>query len=1024
MKCIKCGAENNQEARFCKACGEVLPSRAMTLIPDFSDKILPDRYIIQERFKVLKKLGKGGMGEVLLAEDVKLKRKVAIKSILLKDKIGLTDTTSKLRFLREAQTASQLDHPNICTIYEIYEESDRDYIVMQYIDGVTLDQIIGVKKLSVDKILDISIQVCDGIREAHSHDIIHRDVKPGNIMVDKKGIVRILDFGLAKFSDDSLVKDGDRVDSNLTEKGFVMGTIAYISPEQARGKSLDRQTDIFSFGIVLYEMIEGKNPFREDEQIETLYNVLKKDIEFTRDIPEELQQIAGRALERDKAKRYPDFSLLKQDLEAFRTLYQQGKKEKIEAVGTKTEIIKYEEQAKLLEEVQKTSDKEDLGDLVYRIKRFKASTERVPAATGKGKPKLQWMLLALAAVLVVVTAAFLLFKPPPPPVETFYIYLHPFEINTIDKIDKFLPEMLDYLLYESLNQFDEFKTINKDTALYIAGKGDQDIDLELLKNKFNLAYELTGKLEKSGKGYSIKAFLKSTGEDENTRSIPAPGLIRDKLLETQVDMIVDSVYNYLSPGRAKKAEIKEVKEIFGNDWEKFSNFYAGFLFHKRLEYIKAEKYFLMSRDLLIARYYLADVYHFNGERNKALKLIKNEIIPEINKLTPWLRLKTKALEARLKFQFHQEIKNRDQLITAYPFSKEVFYEMGEAYFHHAAPGKAVVYYKKALELDKNYSNALNHLGYCYAYIGDHRNAITSLAEYQRLDNTPNSYDSLGDGYFYAGKLKFAEDMKRNAIGQSEEEIPWWSYQTLADIYILKSEYDKAHESLTRYRKLQKSQKAEATVLAKQAFIKYKDQNYNNALELINQSLDRYDSDSINEDSAEAHWLRGLVLLALDKVKESKDDLKWLKKFENKYRLDWNNFKAAYKYFIHLEALILEKENRLPEAESHFKTLIDMKDKLSYWSTYYHYQFFHTQYAQFLTRNQRYREALSEVNKCLEFNDVKGDYIPALWQKAEILEKQNNPEEARPIYEKIAELYGESRENNFFRHLLKTKLNPD
>jgi serine/threonine protein kinase len=1019
MKCTKCGDENNEEARFCKACGEALPSREMTLVSNVSDTILPGGYIIQKRFRVIKKLGKGGMGEVLLAEDVKLKRKVAIKSILLKDNIGLTDTTSKLRFLREAQTASQLDHPNICTIYEIYEEGDSDYIVMQYIDGVTLDQIIGMQKLSIAKILDISIQVCDGIMEAHSHDIIHRDIKPGNIMVDKKGIVRILDFGLAKFSDDSYVKDDDRVNSNLTEKGFVMGTVAYISPEQARGKSLDRQTDVFSFGVVLYEMIEGKNPFKEDEQIETLYNVLNKDIEFTREIPKELQQIASKVLERDKEKRYPDFSQLKKDLEEFRTLYQQTKEEKPQPVVAETEIIQYEEQAKLLEEVQKTSDKEDLGDLVYRIKKFKASTERVLPTTRKGKPKYQWILLGLAAVLVVVTAAFILLKTPspPPPTEKFYIYLHPFKNDTQDK---FLPEMLDYLLNESLNQFNEFKTINRDTALYIAGKVNNDVDLELVKTKFNIRYELTGNVKESGKGYTINALLKSGEEGKETWNIPAPGLRRDELLETQVDIIVDSVYKHLSDEKEKNLVSKEVKEIFGKEWQKFSEFYAGVRFHKRLQLNNAEDYFKKSRDLLISKYYLADLYYFKGDRNKALDLINYEIIPHINKLTPWLQLKVKALEARLKFQFDEEKKNLDQLIEAFPFSKEVFFDLGEAYFHHADPEKAIEYYKKALELDKNYSNALNHLGYCYAYIGDHRNAITSLAEYQRLDNTANSYDSLGDGYFYSGQLKFAEGMKQNAVGQSEDVIAW-PYQTLADIYILKSEYDKANESLAQYQKLQNSAKADAYALAKQAFIKYKDQEYDNAWQLINQSLETYDSDSINEDSAEAHWFRGLILLALDKVEESRNELKWLKKFKNKYHLNWSNFKAAYKYFIHLEALILEKENQLQEAENRLKTLIDRKNKLSYWITYYHYQFFHTEYAKFLTRNQRYPEALSEVNKCLEFNDIKGDYIPALWLKAEILEKQNKIEEAKPVYEKIAELYGESQEENYHRNELKKKL---
>jgi serine/threonine protein kinase/Tfp pilus assembly protein PilF len=1015
ITCTTCGVENIETARFCKACGAVLHSSEITLV---LNENLPGRSIIKDRFKIIKILGKGGMGEVLLAEDVKLKRKVAIKSILLKDNLAISDTTSKLRFLREAQTASQLDHSNICTLYEIYEESDRDYIMMQYIDGVSLDQIIGVQKLSIDKILDIGIQVCEGMIEAHSHDIIHRDIKPGNLMIDKKGVVRILDFGLAKFSGESFVKDDDRVDSNLTEKGFVMGTVAYISPEQARGKSLDKRTDIFSFGIVLYEMIEGKNPFKRDEQIETLYNVLNKEIEFTREIPEELKRIVRKTLEKDKENRYPDFSRVKKDLETFQGIYKEGKAKKTPQVGAETEILQYEEQVKLLEEVQKTSDKEDLGDMVYRIKKFKAATERVPATTRGRRLKLRWIIPALLVVLAAAAAAYFLLKKdtvsPPVPTEKFYIYLHPFEIDTREKN---IPEMLDYLLTESLNQFPEFKTINKDKALYIAGKENQDVDLELLKSKFNVKYELTGSMSKVDKGYTIDSFLKSLEKDAKPQRISAPGFRREGLLETQVDMIVYGVYNRLFSKEAGKLEIKKVKGIFGNDWERFTNFYNGVLFFKKLENTKAESFLLESGDLPIATYYLSHINYFTGKRQKALELI-NRIIPNIDKLTPAMQLQVRAMEARLNFKFLDEVRYLEQLKNEFPFDKDAVFELGEAYFHHANPEKAMEYYKRALELDENYSKALNHLGYCYAYTGDHRNAYKALEDYRNLDQTANSFDSLGDGYFYEGKLDYAKDMKQNAVKQSDEIISY-PYQTLADIYILKAEYKKADKALEDYKRVEKgTPQANAYVLAKQAFIAYLNRQYEDALKLIDRSLAAYDSDDINEDTSDVHWLKGIILLKQDKVKESKTELQWLEKFKTRYHLDWDNFKAAYKYFIHLDALILEKENQWQKAENRFKTLIDMKNKLSYWITYYHYQFFHTEYAEFLARNRRYNEALTELARCLEFNN---DYIPALWVKAEILEKQNKPAEARPIYEKINELYGESREQNYLKDLLKTKL---
>ncbi len=1016
MECSVCGAENVKNSKFCKACGASLGggSKEIALV---TEQLNPDQYVIKDRFKILKKLGKGGMGEVLLAEDVKLGRKVAIKSIL---RTNLSDTTTKIRFLREAQTASQLDHTNICTIYEIYEEDERDYIVMQYIDGVTLDQIVGVKKLSVDKIVDISIQVCNGMIEAHNKEIIHRDIKPGNIMIDNKGVVTILDFGLAKFTSDSAVKKDGMVDSDLTQKGFVMGTVAYISPEQAKGKPLDKRTDIFSFGVVLYEMIEGENPFRVEEQIETLYNVLNKKVEFTRDIPEELKEIVRKALEKDREDRCPDFASLKEELEAFQEFYARLKARNAES--RVTEVINLTEQAQILEEAQKTSDKENLGEMVDRIKKMKASTERVEP-TQRRKLKFLWALPIL--VLFVIAAYFLVIKskdtgPLIKPGETFYIYLHPFENKTGEES---LPEMLDYLLLESLNQFDEFKTIDKEMALSLVEKESEPVDYQLLKSKYNIniEFELTGKISKDKNFYTIDAILTPVDQEKSSKSYPlaSTGKAMDSLLSNQVDMLTRQAYDHLFASEKKDLQMKKVFRIFGSKWEDFSNFYAGFLFHKRLEPVKAENYLQKSRDLLISKYYLADLYYFRGRRKEASVII-NEMLPDIGKLPPILQLKVKAINARLIFDYNKEIEYWTQLKDRVPYSKEVFYLLGEGHFHHANPRQAIEAYEEALRLDPRYSQALNHMGYCYSYLGDHKKAIQFFLDYRKFDNTVNAFDSLGDGYFFSGDLVNAIAMKEYAVEPDENGNRLsYSYQTLADIYILRDQYEKADQELDNYLQWETADRNKAGVLATRAFINYKNRQYPRALELIAQSLQTHDSNDILDNTAEAHWLKGLILLALDNAVESKKELQWLIDFKEKYHLDKDNFHEAFKYLIHLEALILEKENQLEESDQNFNMLInDMKHKLSYWTTYFNYQFFHTEYVNFLTRNQRDGEVLEELNRCLEFSDK---YIPALWLKAQILEKSNELEEAKSVYEKITELYGESDEANYHRNLLKEKI---
>lgn len=1049
MNCINCGAENAVDARFCKTCGERLgpPSKEIVLVSDPQEVPSPNpppepegTYIINKRFRVLGQLGKGGMGEVLLAEDVKLKRNVAIKSILLKG--SMEDTTSKLRFLREAQTASRLDHVNICTIYEVYEESNRDYIVMQYIDGITLDQITGAKKLGVEKITDIAIQVCLGMEEAHVSDIIHRDVKPGNIMVDKKGVVKILDFGLAKFSGDSFVRGDDSIDSNLTEKGYVLGTVAYISPEQARGKELDNRSDIFSFGVVLYEMIEGRNPFKEDEQIETLYNVLNKDIEFERDIPEELQRIVRKALEKDRDRRYQDFGSFRRDLQAFQTAYmrqkEQAKTQMIEQPhGPQTEIIDLDEQSKILKEVEKTTDKEDLGELVYRIKKSKASTERV-MATQKSRRILRPLPMTIAAAALVIAAivAYLLLSPtgakePVADINT-YIYLESFENKTGDNM---LPEMIEHLLMQSLNQFQEFRTIDKETveSLPVPDSGEKTTRIDRFAKHFKIvvAYRLSGKISYSKENdfYTIDARLKPYTGGTEGQLITATGKGRDSLLKNQVDLLTRGVYRNLYPQKAKvlKENFIPIGWMYGNRWDAFSNFFKGLQFLKGDEKNQAETYFLKSESLPISRYHLCHVYYFDGRRKQALKLIK-KLLSREGRLTTYFKLRARAMAARLNFQFDTEVENWARLKDAFPFSKEAAFELGEAYFHHANPEEARRHYEDALKLDSHYSDALNHLGYCFAYMGQAGTAIEKLNQYRNLDVTANSFDSLGDGYYYNGDLDNAESMKLQAVAPSRDGSSIaYPYQTLTDIYILKAQYIPAVECINRYLALRHDQKdaevsrkAEAYALSKNAFIDYLEERYEPAMDKLNKSLETRNSDYIKDSSAETHWLRGLVLLKLDKLEEAKKNLAWLANFKDKYKLDRENFDAALKYFLHLEALVLEKESQLDRAEENFKQLLDMKTRLSYWITYYHYQFFHTQYARFLARNHRYEDALTQIDICLEFNE--NYYIPAMWVKAGILEKLERPEEAKEVYRKISDLYSESDEQNRLRDLLKTKLN--
>ena len=275
-------------------------------------------------YQIVGKLGGGGMGVVYEAEDTRLARHVALKFIPAE---MLHDRKSLDRFLREARAASQLNHPGICTIHDIDDNEGHPFIVMEKLDGVSLKERMREKPMEVDEILDIGIQVADALAASHAKGIIHRDIKPANIFVGQNGQTKILDFGLAKSAQDSATSDAAMEDS-LTAMGVIPGTAVYMSPEQARGEELDARSDVFSLGVVLYEMATGKKPFATGNVITTLDAVLNQKpvspLHLNPKLPQDLEGILGRAMEKDRGHRYPNALALKGDLQSLRKETESG----------------------------------------------------------------------------------------------------------------------------------------------------------------------------------------------------------------------------------------------------------------------------------------------------------------------------------------------------------------------------------------------------------------------------------------------------------------------------------------------------------------------------------------------------------------------------------------------------------------------------------------------------------------------------------------------------------------------------
>jgi eukaryotic-like serine/threonine-protein kinase len=313
MECPNCHAENAADSRYCSHCatplnpGETSPaSFTKTLTTPLP--IVSEGALIAGKYRVVEEIGRGGMGIVYKAEDIRLQRPVALKFL----PPALAQSAElKERFLIEARAAAALSHPNICVIHEVGESEERPYIAMEYVEGETLRDRITKKSLTAEDILAIASHVAAGLGEAHRKGIVHRDIKSANIMVTAKGQAKVMDFGLAKLQGGS----------PLTKSQTTLGTVAYMSPEQARGEEVDGRTDLWSLGVVLYEMLTGELPFKGDRDLSIIHSIIHEDPEPIKlrkpPVPDELQQVANRALKKKRDARYGSAEEMLNDLKAY-----------------------------------------------------------------------------------------------------------------------------------------------------------------------------------------------------------------------------------------------------------------------------------------------------------------------------------------------------------------------------------------------------------------------------------------------------------------------------------------------------------------------------------------------------------------------------------------------------------------------------------------------------------------------------------------------------------------------------------
>ena len=314
MKCPKCGADVLDDSSFCGKCGARVRASADASVSETQTYVKREEEtspgtLIAGRYRIVDTLGRGGMGVVYKVADTKLKRFVALKFLPPE---WAAHPEARERFVLEARAAAALSHPNICTIHEIYDAADRPFLEMEYVEGQSLRARLRQGPMEIDAALDLAIQIAEGLEEAHGKGVIHRDIKSANIMVTEKGQAKIMDFGLAKV----------RGETMYTKEGTTLGTAAYMSPEQARGREVDHRTDLWSLGVVLYEMLSRRLPFAGEQEAPVLYAVIHEEPaplkSIAPQVPPELQAIVSRAMQKDPNARYSSASEMLADLRKYR----------------------------------------------------------------------------------------------------------------------------------------------------------------------------------------------------------------------------------------------------------------------------------------------------------------------------------------------------------------------------------------------------------------------------------------------------------------------------------------------------------------------------------------------------------------------------------------------------------------------------------------------------------------------------------------------------------------------------------